>query len=147
MWTIYFFFHSWNETHITVCIIACDVENGTLLANWWVLSLAYREMVQNFSTTSCFQEMSLSPQKWYQFFYTMVSHVMDLMRNVSRKLFFWRVWIVNLFKGCMKELNPSLEDCENVNILWASLIVEECIRLGLTVSFIIYFVNVFILTS
>lgn len=72
---------------------------------------------------------------------------MDLMGNVSRKLFFWRVWIVNLFKGCMKELNPSLKDCENVNILWASLIVEECIRLGLTVSFIIYFVNVFILTS
>lgn len=30
--------------------------------------------------------------------------------------------------------NCLIKECANINYLWASLIIEECVRLGLTVS-------------
>lgn len=34
------------------------------------------------------------------------------------------------------EMAYTIQDRANINAVWASLIVEECFRLGLTVSFI-----------
>lgn len=32
------------------------------------------------------------------------------------------------------ETEPFIKRCSNINLAWASLVVEECVRLGFTVS-------------